>query len=106
MSLRPSQHSFISFARLSFNKDWKAVPDNGLSEEEILITWNMRKLRSMAYSAALTILDNYYKEIIINFNGHSLVGVGSGVIYFNGKDVVDSKITSPSADNAKLTFTD
>jgi len=75
-----------------FDKNWISVPANDLSAQQLYILIRMSPLKSNIEGSKIQILDMLNQEVKMTFKLGSIVGVGSGMLYCDAEEVLDTRI--------------
>lgn len=86
------QPKFLTFLQCSFDKNWQPVPINYVTPEQQFIIVRMSPLKCKIESGKIQLLDMSYKEVKIEFKLDSIVCVGSGMLYCDAEDIIDTTI--------------
>ena len=86
------QPKFITFIQCTFDNKWRHVVGSDEGQEENMAMRNMVVFRSTETDAKINLIDMNLKEIRLQFRTEALVGVGNGMPYCNGVDVIDTQI--------------
>jgi hypothetical protein len=86
------QPKFLTFLQCSFDTNWQPTAINYLSPEQQFIIVRMSPLKCITESGKIQLLDMSYKEVKIEFKLGSIVGVGSGMLFCDAEDIIDTTI--------------
>ena len=86
------QPKFITFIQCTFDNKWRHVVGSDEGQEENMAMRNMVVFRSTETDAKINLIDMNLNEIRLQFRTEASVGVGNGMLYCNGVDVIDTQI--------------
>jgi hypothetical protein len=86
------QPKFITFIQCTFDNKWKHAVGSEAGQEENMAIRNMTVFSSTETDAKINLIDMNLKEVRLQFRTEASVGVGNGMLYCNGVDVIDTQI--------------
>lgn len=83
---------FITFIQCTFDNKWRHAARSDEEQEKNMEMRNMIVFRSIESDAKINLIDTNLKEVRLQFRSEALVGIGNGMLYCNGVDVIDIQI--------------
>ena len=83
---------FITFIQCTFDNKCRHAARSDEGQEKNMEMRNMIVFRSTETDAKINLIDMNLKEVRLQFRSEALVGIGNGMLYCNGVDVIDIQI--------------